>query len=79
MIMVEWKHTTLRWALYVFPFEISWRSEDQQERKLKQIAEEQRKLDERETNVRRDQEEDKREHRKSVDSDIMKSLDRVRK
>ncbi|EXL64468.1 hypothetical protein FOPG_19269 [Fusarium oxysporum f. sp. conglutinans race 2 54008] len=41
---------------------------------LKQIAEERRKLDERETNVQKDQEEDKREYRKSVERN---TVDRV--
>ncbi|KAI3574039.1 hypothetical protein IWW34DRAFT_885093 [Fusarium oxysporum f. sp. albedinis] len=54
-------------------------TDDQQEMELKQIAEERRKLDERETNVQKDQEEDKREYRKSVELDVIKSLDGVRK
>lgn len=56
-----------------------WEAEDRQERKLKRIAEERQRLDEREADVRKEREKNKRECQRSVELEVEASLDEARK
>lgn len=54
-------------------------AEDQQEKKLKRIAEERRRLDEREADARKDQEKNKRECQKSAELEVNGLLEEAKK
>ncbi|KAH7235300.1 hypothetical protein BKA59DRAFT_458870 [Fusarium tricinctum] len=54
-------------------------AEDQQEKKLKMIAEERKKLDEREAEVRKNKEKNKVECRKSAESEVKGVLEEAKK